>query len=120
MTLTLKCHKCGEEKETELHPKEFVCKNCGAVNVVAYDNSSEDSAGCIPPTSFEWTLPAGVMEGPTGKTYVTAQGSHMTKEEYIDAFGLDPDMAINWMRKMGEEGKEGYFNTSTLGKRKKR
>jgi len=118
--LKLKCHGCGEEKETELRPKEFVCKNCGAVNVVEYsDRSSEDSAGCIPPTGFEWTLPAGILEGPMGKIYVTAQGSHMSKEEYIDAFGLDPEITRDWMKKMGTEGKPGFFNTSTLGKRKK-
>jgi len=40
------------------------------------------------------------MRDAMGKaTYVTAQGSHMTKEEYMAAFGLDPDVALENMRK---------------------
>jgi len=44
-------------------------------------------------------LPAGVLTDAVGrKIYVTAQGSQMTKEEYIDAFGLDPEIALIYMR----------------------
>lgn len=110
VNMKLKCHGCGSEKETDLRPKEFVCKICGAVNIVQYnDGSSEDAAGCIPPTSFEWSLPAGILESPAGKIYVTAQGSHMSKAEYIDAFGIDPDIAKEWMKKMAAEGKPGFY-----------
>ena len=111
----LKCHGCGAEKETDKRPKEFVCKDCGAVNVVDYgDGTADDAASCITPKGFEWELPAGVLEGPKGKIYVTAQGSQMSKEEYMDCFGIDPDLAKAWMKKMGTEGKEGFKTLSTL------
>lgn len=96
----LKCHNCGSERETDNPPKEFVCRICGAVNVIPLtDGTAGEAAGCLPPTSFEWTLPAGVLTDAVGrKIYVTAQGSQMTKEEYIDAFGLDPEIALIYMR----------------------
>jgi hypothetical protein len=95
----LKCHNCGSEKEVKSPPKEFVCKVCGGVNVVpATDGTSSEACGCIAPTGFEWTLPAGKIKSPAGIIYVTSQGSHMTKKEYIDAFGLDPDIALEYMR----------------------
>lgn len=97
--MLLKCHNCGSEKEPVTVPKEFVCKVCGAVNVVMLNDGTADSAGgCIAPTGFEWTLPAGKLDGPAGTIYVTAQGTHMTKVEYIETFGLDPDIALAYMR----------------------
>lgn len=42
------------------------------------------------------------------KIYITAQGSEMTKQEYIEAFGIDPDLARAWMQKMGRKGKSGF------------
>lgn len=114
----LKCHGCGREVEVEKAPKEFVCSDCGCVNIVPIVTDSDEPLGCIPPTGFEWTLPSGVLEGPQGKIFETAQGSHMSKQEYIDAFGFDPELAIEWERKMGREGKPGYFNSSTLGRKK--
>ena len=93
------CHNCDSEKETDNPRKEFVCKVCGGVNVVALtDGTADQAGGCIAPTGFEWTLPAGVLDGPMGKIFVTAQGSQMTKAEYIEAFGLDPEIALAYMR----------------------
>lgn len=107
--VTLRCHGCGREAKTDNPPKEFVCKVCGAVNVVLQiAETSSEACGCLPPTGFEWTLPAGMKEGPGGRIYITAQGTEMTKQEYIDAFGLDPDIAREWMRKMGRDGKKGF------------
>lgn len=95
----LKCHNCGSEKETDNPPKEFICKVCGGANVVDLTDGTADSAGgCIAPTGFEWQLPAGVLEGPTGKIFVTAQGTHMTKAEFIDAYKIDPGIALAYMR----------------------
>jgi hypothetical protein len=107
--VTLRCHGCGREAKAEKLPKEFICKVCGAVNVVPQNaESAIDAAGCLPPKSFEWTLPAGFKEGPAGKIFVTAQGSEMTKQEYIEAFGIDPEIALIWMKKMRSEGKSGF------------
>ena len=96
----LKCHNCGSKKETDSPPKEFVCKICGGVNVVALtDGTADQAGGCIAPTGFEWTLPAGKKTTAVGKTmYITAQGSEMSKAEYIEAFGLDPEIALAYMR----------------------
>jgi len=98
--VTLKCHNCGSERETDSPPKEFVCRICGAVNVVPLtDGTYDEAAGCIPPTSFEWKLPAGCKETALGeKIFITAQGTEMSKKEYIDAFGLDPEIALGYMR----------------------
>ena len=116
----LKCHNCGREIEVETPPKEFVC-TCGAVNVVpTFDGTGDAACTCLVPTGFEWQEPAGVKAGPGGKIYITAQGTEMTKDEYIKAFKLDPDLALAYMRELGREGKEGYTNVSTLGKKKVR
>ncbi len=94
--MKLKCHNCENVVEVDAAPKEYVCKRCGAVNVVVEKKELYGEAlGCLPPKSFEWTLPVGVLEDAVGrKTYVTAQGSYLTKEEYIRDFGFDPDIAI--------------------------
>lgn len=96
-----KCHNCGEVSKFETPLKEFVCQHCGAVNVVpdVPDRTSDEPLGCLAPTSFEWTLPAGRIESVTGQIwYVTAQGTHMTRPEYIAAFGFDPEIALKKMR----------------------
>jgi hypothetical protein len=113
----LKCHGCGREAKTDRPPKEFVCKVCGAVNVVPDTDTASEACGCLPPRGFEWTLPAGVKERPDGKIFITAQGTEMSKAEYIEAFGIDPEVAKAWMEKMGHEGKPGFKNLSTLGRK---
>jgi len=116
-----KCHNCGRQVESDKLTKdtEWVC-TCGAVNVVPLlDGTGDDAVSCLAPTGFEWQLPSGVLEGPRGKIYITAQGTQMTKDEFMTAFKVDPDLALEYMRKLGEEGKPGFFNTSTLGRKKK-
>lgn len=98
--MKLKCHNCGAGVEFSTAPKEFVCPVCGAVNVVpVYTGVSDEELGCLAPTGFEWTLPTGKNGNPiTGFEYVTAQGTHMTREEYIQTFGVDPEIALQYMR----------------------
>ncbi len=95
-----KCHGCDATLKIDHQIKEFVCEDCGCVNVtMTTDLESDDAASCIPPTSFEWKLPAGQIGSPvSGYLYVTAQGSQLTKAEYIEAFGIDPEVALNYMR----------------------
>jgi len=115
----LTCHGCGRTIDTELKPKEFVCNLCGAVNVVKYvEEGGLTAASCIPPTGFEWKEPSGVLEGPSGKIFVSAQGTYMTKKEWMEAYGVDPEINLTWMRNMGKTGKEGYANMSTMADRK--
>lgn len=95
----LKCHNCGTEHDFGTLPKEFVCKNCGAVNVVPPVEAYDDPLGCLAPTGFEWQLPAGRMEDAMGRVwYTTAQGTRMTREEYLETFKLDPEIAMRYMR----------------------
>lgn len=98
----MKCHNCGSFVVLDLaNPKEFVCPVCGAVNVVPREmvSSSDAPLDCLAPTGFEWTLPAGKVGNPvTGYKYITAQGTHMTREEYLATFRIDPELALNFMR----------------------
>lgn len=114
--VVLICHGCGSEKEVSQPPKEFICGECGAVNVVPRDMSNPDACGCLSPTGFEWCLPAGVVESVSGqKIYTTAQGTKMSREEFVKTFGVDPEIMLARMRKLGIEGKPGFYNTSSLG-----
>ena len=113
------CHGCGRTLDTDKRPKEWCCSLCGAINVVNYvEEGGVTAASCIPPKGFEWKEPAGVLEGPSGKIYVSAQGTHMTKEEWMEAWGVDPEINLRWMRNMGKKGRKGYANMSTLAEGK--
>lgn len=121
MTKILKCHGCGSVKETDKNPKRFVCNNCGAVQDVPITGAGtfEAPLTCLFPTGFEWTLPSGKVVDPSGKVmYKDAEGNQMTKIEFIDTFGCDPDIMLRKMREMGVKGVKGYKNLSTLGKLK--
>ncbi len=108
----LKCHNCGSIKEVDNPPKEFICKNCGAVNVVELgDGTADQACGCIAPTGKEWQEPAGFKIIGGEKIWITAQGSEMTKEEYIEAFGKDPEIYQEWMK--NHKAPDGYVK---LGK----
>lgn len=99
--MNLKCHNCGNVVEVSLEtPKEFVCTNCGAVNVIPRAETYDAPLDCLAPTGFEWKLPAGKIGNPIiGYQYVTAQGSYMTREEYIATFKIDPEIALEYMRR---------------------
>ncbi len=96
------CHNCGAKyAEPEgLRLKEFVCQNCGAVNVVPQgDGAGDEPLNCLAPTGFEWKLPAGRIGNPVvGYEYITAQGTHMSREEYTMTFKIDPEIALRYMR----------------------
>jgi len=114
MLRKVKCVNCGTEKETAL--PEYRCSECGAANVVpTFDGTAEEACTCLAPTGTEWTKPAGKL--PDGR-YTTAQGTIVTKEEFMEAYNTDPDLALEYMRKLGREGEPGVFNTSSLGKQR--
>lgn len=112
----VRCQGCGKTITINSEDKEFVCRTCGAVNVVPEGNGFADSPlGCISPKGFEWTLPSGVLKSADGKIiYVTAQGTHLSKESFIRIFGCDPEITLANMRKLGVQDIEGYRNLSTL------
>lgn len=121
MTKKFKCHQCGAIKDLPADTKEWGCNNCGSVNVVPqYSDSGDEACTClVPPKWAGWAKPAGVHESPGEETlYQTAQGTWLTEEQYIRDLGLKPSIVLEAMRKLGREGKPGFFNTSTLGKKR--
>jgi hypothetical protein len=114
--------RCGTITEIPDNAKKFLCSNCGCVNTPQSENSEsgEEACGCILPTGFEWQLPVGRFNTPNGTLYATADdGTLLTRTEWIEAFGSDPEILKAWMETMGRDGKEGFINVSTLGRRKK-
>lgn len=116
-----KCHQCGAVKELASDTKEWGCNNCGSVNVVPqFDGTGDEACTClVPPRWAGWAKPAGARQSPGEETlYQTAQGTWLTEEQYIRDLGIKPSIVLEAMRKLGREGTPGYFNCSTLGKRK--
>ena len=119
-----KCANCGAIRtfsEEKGLPKKFCCSACGVLNTPMPDTAGtgEQAASCLLPTSFEWLMPSGVTEPVGGEPlYRTADdGIGLTRDEWIETFGRDPVIVLAAMRRLGKEGKEGYHNLSTLGKR---
>ncbi len=111
---------CGKITEIPDNAKKFLC-SCGVVNTPQPETAGtgEEACGCLLPTGFEWTLPAGRFETPKGTLYATADdGTKLTRQEWIDQMGSDPEILKAWMEKMGREGKPGFENVSTLGAKK--
>lgn len=84
--------------------KKAICKNCGAVNEINAQDLAEDDGtdwlACDLPLGFEWSLPAGKISPVYGDPiYVSSQGQHMSREEYILEFDIDPEIAYQKMRK---------------------
>ena len=54
---------------------------------------------CILPTGFEWILPAGKISPIVGEPiYISGHGEHLSYEEYLNKYGIDPEIAYNLMR----------------------
>jgi hypothetical protein len=86
--------------------KKFVCKNCGTVNEVskealaeALNDEEEDWLQCTIPEGFEWTLPAGKITPIIGDPiYISAMGEHLSYDQYLETYNIDPEIAYNLMR----------------------
>lgn len=101
--MILRCAACGETGETENPPVEFICRNCGSINVTeTREEGASQACGCLLPTTFEWTLPLGKIGNPiSGYKYVSPSGTLMTRHEWIVTWAIDPDRALKWMREGG-------------------
>jgi hypothetical protein len=76
-----------------------ICPQCGAVSEIKSGSPSEDWLECVLPTGFEWRLPAGKIEMATGAVfYIDAVGNKMTREEYLERYNIDPEVAYQNMR----------------------
>jgi hypothetical protein len=81
--------------------KKFVCRNCGAVNEASKEalESNSDWLQCTLPQGFEWILPAGKITPITGDPiYISGMGEHLSYEAYLNKYGIDPEIAYNFMR----------------------
>jgi hypothetical protein len=86
--------------------KKLICFKCGAVNQIEMDKvdelpEDEDWLVCEQPERFEWKLPAGKITPVIGDPiYISGSGAQMSREEYIERYGLDPEIALRMMRSM--------------------
>lgn len=117
-----KCHNCPHTAKLPAGTKEWVCSNCGCVNVVPnFDGTASQACTCLaPPQWAGWDLPAGDHMDAIGRVWFkTASGTWLKEDDYTRQLGINPRIAQEAMRRLGREGVEGYFNCSTLGKRKR-
>lgn len=86
--------------------KMGMCPVCGSQ--LEIEMSDEDWLPCMTPEGFEWSLPAGKITDPAGRTwYIDAFGKRMTKDEYISKYKIDPEVALTNMRKTRQPVKIG-------------
>jgi len=87
--------------------KKVICKYCGVVNEInsedlAADNES-DWLACDLPVGFEWNLPAGKITPVVGDPiYISGFGEHLSWEEYLLKYSIDPEIAYLRMRNRSE------------------
>jgi len=87
--------------------KSTMCPVCGTVLTV--ENESDDLLECLPPEGFEWALPAGKITDPAGRIwYIDAFGKRFTRDDYITKYQLDPEVALQNMRRQRNVIKIGY------------
>ena len=118
------CHNCRNKVDLPKDTQIWGCKTCGCVNdVPLHDGTGDAAVDCIAPPGWAgWTLPAGRHRDPSGNTLYQVGTGHtwLTKDQYIAQLGIDPEIALDAMRKLGEQGVPGHFNCSTLARRKLR
>ncbi|MDD1760804.1 MAG: hypothetical protein LUQ59_01090 [Methanothrix sp.] len=86
--------------------KKFICKNCGAVSEIskealteALKDEEDDWLQCTLPEGFEWSLPAGKITPIVGEPiYISATGEHLSYDQFIETYNIDPEIAYNLMR----------------------
>jgi hypothetical protein len=125
-----KCANCGtirefsEEQYPGGLPEKFCCSKCGVLNTPQDENTGtgEQACGCLMPTDPSFLLPAGEFRRADGELeYATADdGTRLSRRKWIEIFGTDPTVLWRSQKKLGEEGVEGYYNTSTLADIKKK
>ena len=119
-----KCAKCGVEQPFATLPKKFCCPECGILNTPVPDTygTGDQACGCLLPESFEWKLPSGKISSSAGEVFYTTadDATKLTRVEWIDTFGYDPEVVLRIMREKGKTGSEGTVNTSSLGKKTKK
>lgn len=96
----LKKRMAGNDSNT-LNTGKIVCPSCGTCCEVDVSEQDEDGnwLGCVTPTGFEWSLPAGRIVPRIGDTvYIDAFGNHLTRGAYLEKYNIDPEIAYRNMR----------------------
>ncbi len=88
--------------------KKAICKYCGVVNEINIEQLSAESKSdwlyCDLPVGFEWNLPAGKITPVVGDPiYISGFGEHLSWEEYLLKYNIDPEIAYLRMRKRSEQ-----------------
>ncbi|MDM7913519.1 MAG: hypothetical protein QUS09_10520 [Methanotrichaceae archaeon] len=99
--------------------KKAICKYCGVVNEISVEDLAADNRSdwlyCDLPVGFEWNLPAGKITPVVGDPiYISGFGEHLSWEEYLLKYNIDPEIAYQRMRK---KSVESAFNASNLLKK---
>jgi len=119
--MKFRCANCETVVEFPSRPKKFICPECGAPNTPTSgtEGTGAGACDCILPTGFEWREPAGVIfDGATYLFKSPDDGKELTRDQWIQIYGYDPQKRLEYMRKLGKEGVPGFKNLSTLGKKK--
>jgi hypothetical protein len=83
--------------------KKAICKYCGVVNEISVEDLAADNRSdwlaCDLPLGFEWNLPAGKITPVVGDPiYISGHGEHLSWEEYLLKYNIDPEIAYLRMR----------------------
>ena len=87
--------------------KKAICKYCGVVNEISVEDLAADNRSdwlyCDLPVGFEWSLPAGKITPVVGDPiYISGFGEHLSWEEYLLKYNIDPEIAYLRMRKRSD------------------
>jgi hypothetical protein len=87
--------------------KKAICKYCGVVNEISVEDLAADNRSdwlyCDLPVGFEWNLPAGKITPVVGDPiYISGFGEHLSWEEYLLKYNIDPEIAYQRMRNRSE------------------
>ena len=64
------------------------------------EDEGEQWLQCTLPEGFEWILPAGKITPVIGQPiYVSALGTHLSHDAYLEMYNIDPEIAYNMMRR---------------------
>ncbi len=99
--------------------KKAICKYCGVVNEISVEDLAADNKSdwlyCDLPVGFEWNLPAGKITPVVGDPiYISGFGEHLSWEEYLLKYNIDPEIAYLRMRKKSAESASNASNMQKM------
>ncbi len=104
--------------------KKLICHHCGSVNLLDtqqleadVNQENDDWLECSEPDDFQWRLPAGKITPVVGDPiYITGGGLKLTRGQYIEQYGIDPEIALTMMRGMGRAVKATLNTAAEISK----